>query len=81
MKWKFGQKSPKIPIGKNIKGKDETLNKNIKTITTNNKRWDVLASLFYHFFPAISRLFPVYFPSISRQFSRDLVCVESIAQS
>jgi hypothetical protein len=26
------------------------LNKNIKTITTNNKRWDVLASPFYHFF-------------------------------
>ena len=53
MKWKFGQKSPKIPIGKNIKGNDETLNKNIKTITTNNKRWGVLASPFYHFFPCL----------------------------
>jgi len=34
---------------KKHQSKDETLNKNIKTITTNNKRWDVLASPFYHF--------------------------------
>jgi hypothetical protein len=29
------------------------LNNNIKTITTNNERWDVLASPFYHFFPRL----------------------------
>ena len=45
-------KNPKIPHTKNIKGRDETLNPNIKkkNITTNNERWDVPASPFYYFF-------------------------------
>jgi hypothetical protein len=49
-----GKIVPKPPPHKNIKDKEEALNTNQKTITTNNERWDVPVSLFYHFFPAIS---------------------------
>ena len=46
----FDQICPKNNHTKNNKGKEETLNINLKTITTNNDRWDVPASTFYHFF-------------------------------
>ena len=45
--------------GKNTKGKEETLNNNIKTITADNECWDVPVSPFYYFFPCIIDDFPI----------------------